>query len=96
MDYAVLGILEARILEWVAFPFSGDLPNRRIELRSPALQPDSLPAEPKGKPKNAGVGGLSRFQRIFPTQESHWGFLHYRWTLYLLSHEGSTHKQYIV
>ena len=23
MDYAVLGILQARILEWVAFPFSG-------------------------------------------------------------------------
>ena len=22
MDYAVLGILQARILEWVAFPFS--------------------------------------------------------------------------
>ena len=26
MDCIVHGILQARILEWVAFPFSGDLP----------------------------------------------------------------------
>ena len=32
-----------RILEWVAIPFSGDLPNPRIEPGSPALQADSLP-----------------------------------------------------
>ena len=50
MDYTVHGILQARILEWVAFPFSKDLPNPGIEPRSPALQ-DSLPAEPQGKPK---------------------------------------------
>ena len=30
-------ILQARILEWVAFPFSGDLPNPGIEPRSPIL-----------------------------------------------------------
>ena len=35
------------------FP-SGDLPNPQIELRSPTLQADSLPAEPQGKPKNTG------------------------------------------
>ena len=37
---------------------------------SPALQVDSLPAEPQGKPKNTGVGNLSLLQQIFPTQES--------------------------
>ena len=36
MDYTVRGILQARILEWVAFHFS-DLPNPGIEPRSPAL-----------------------------------------------------------
>ena len=46
MDYTVRGILQARILEWVAPPFPGNLPNPGIELRSPALQVDSLPAEP--------------------------------------------------
>ena len=44
-DYTVRGILQARILEWVAFPFPGDLPNPGIKPRSPALQADSLPAE---------------------------------------------------
>ena len=33
--------------------------NPGIELRSPTLQVDSLPAEPPGKPKNTGVGSLS-------------------------------------
>ena len=32
------------------FPSPGDLPNPGIEPSSPALQADSLPAEPQGKP----------------------------------------------
>ena len=51
------------------FPSPGDLPNPGIELRSPALQADSLPAEPQGKPKSIGVGSLSLLQGIFLTQE---------------------------
>ena len=50
MNYSVHGILQARILEWVAFPFSRGSSNPRIEPRSPVLQADSLPAEPQGKP----------------------------------------------
>ena len=50
VDYIVHGILQARILKWVAFPFSRDLPNPGIEPRSPAVQTDSLPAEPQRKP----------------------------------------------
>jgi len=34
---SVHGILQARILEWVATPFSRDLPNPGIEPGSPAL-----------------------------------------------------------
>ena len=41
MDYTVHGILQARILEWVAIPSPGDLPNPGIEPRSPTLQVDS-------------------------------------------------------
>ena len=63
MDYSVHGILEASILEWVAFPSLGDLPNPGINPRSPSLQVDSLPAEPQGKPKNTGVGSLYPFSR---------------------------------
>ena len=50
MDYTVHAILQARILKWGAFPFSGDIPNPGIEPRSPALQAYSLQAEPQGKP----------------------------------------------
>ena len=39
-----------RILEWVAYPFSGYLPNPEMEPESPALQVDSLPAKLPGKP----------------------------------------------
>ena len=39
-------ILQARILEWVANPPPGDLPNPGIKARSPVLQADSLPCEP--------------------------------------------------
>ena len=41
-------ILQARILEWVANPFSRDLPDSEIKPVSPALQADSLPSEPLG------------------------------------------------
>ena len=46
---SVDGIFQARMLEWVAFPSPGDLPNPGIEPRSPALEADSLPSEPPGK-----------------------------------------------
>ena len=62
MDYAVHGILQARILEWVAFPSPGDLPNPGIEPRSPTVQVGSLPAEPQGKLKNTEEGSLSLLQ----------------------------------
>ena len=89
VDYTAHGILQARILEWVAFPFSRDLPNLGIKPRSPALQADSLPPEPQGKPKNTGVGNLFLLQQIFLTQESNRGLLHCRGILYQLSYQGS-------
>ena len=89
-DYTVHGILQARILKWVTFPSSGDLPNPGIELRSPwALHVDSLPAEPQEKPKNMGVGSLSLLLQIFPTKESNWGLLNYRRILSQLSYQES-------
>ena len=47
---SVHGISQARILEWVAIPFSRDLPNPGFEPRSPTLQADSLSFESPGKP----------------------------------------------
>ena len=55
MDYSLLGssapgIFQARVLEWVAFPSLGYLPDPGIKPGSPALQADALPSEPPGKP----------------------------------------------
>ena len=70
-------------------PSSQDLPDPGIEPKSPALQADSLPAEPQGKSKNTRVSSLSLLQGIFPTQEINWGLLHCRQILYQLSYQGS-------
>ena len=50
MDYTVHGILRAEYWSGLPCPPPGDLPNPGIEPRSPALQADTLPAEPQGKP----------------------------------------------
>ena len=46
-------------------PPPGDLPNPGIELRSPALQADSLPSEPPGKPKRCGYFPLKTLFSLF-------------------------------
>ena len=76
---------------WSEQPFRspGDLPKPGIKPGSPALQVDSLPAEPQGKPKNTGVSSRFLLQWIFSTQGLNPGFLHDRWILYPLSHQGS-------
>ena len=84
-----MGILQAKILEWVASPPPGDLPNPGIKPRSPAVQVDSLPSEPPWKPKNTGVGSLSLLQGNSLTQESDRSLQHCRQILYLLSYQGS-------
>ena len=67
----------------------GIVPNSEAELRSPALQKDSLLSKPPGKPKNTRVGSLSILEGNFQTQESNWGLLHCRRILYQLSYPGS-------
>ena len=46
----VPGILQARVLEWVAISFPGDLPDPGIKPGSPAFQEDALTSEPPAKP----------------------------------------------
>ena len=62
------GTSQARIQEWVAIPSPGDLPEPGIKSGSnafSALQADSLPSEPLGKPQ-------------FPEQGSNLGLLHWK------------------
>ena len=67
---SVLGILQAKIVEWVPFPSPGDLPNPGIEPGSPALQTDAnevylilkmregFPGGSDGKESACNVGDL--------------------------------------
>ena len=62
LNSSVRGIFQARLLEQVAISFSRDLPDPGIELRSPALQADTLPSETSGKPnKTINVCNNCRF-----------------------------------
>ena len=63
--------------------------NPGIKPRFLALQADSLPSEPLGKPKNTRVGSLSLPQGIFQAQEWNRGLLHCRWILHQLTYQGS-------
>ena len=47
---SVRGIFRQEYWNELPFPPPGDLPNLEIEPRSPALQANSLPSEPPGKP----------------------------------------------
>ena len=75
---APLSMVFSRQEYWSGLPCPplGDLPKPGIESRSLALQGDSLPSKPPGKPKKTRVGSLSLLQGIFPTQESNWDLLH--------------------
>ena len=54
MDYRVDGILQARILEWVAFPLSRESSQPR-DWTEVCIAGDSLPAEPQGKRKSSAI-----------------------------------------
>ena len=72
MDYSLPGssvheILQARIPEWAAIPFSG------IESKSPALQADSLPSEPWEKHPSPNYAQLNCFFAVpvLPLSRNH-------------------------
>ena len=71
---SVHAILQARILEWVAIPFSRGSPDPGIEPRSPMLQADS-PSEPPGKPQDMVNRGERLQLRLDDPSQS----LNYSW-----------------
>ena len=90
VDYTVHGILQARILEWVPFPFSRESSQPRDRTQVSHIVGRFFTSwATQVKPKNTGVGSLSLLQEIFPTQESNWGLLYCRQILYQLSYQGS-------
>ena len=83
------GILQARILEWVAMPSFRGSSQTRDGSQVSHISNRSFTTEPWEKPKNTGVGSVSLLQGIFPTQESNLGLSHCMQTLYQLSYQGS-------
>ena len=55
MGYTVLGIPQAKILEWVAIPFSRVYSQPRDWTQVSCTTGDSLPAELPGKPKITSI-----------------------------------------
>ena len=89
MDYRVHGILQARILEWAAFPISRRSSQPRDRKQVSHIAGIFFTSWATGKPKKPRVGSLCLLQWIFQIQESNRGLLHCRQILYQLSYEGS-------
>ena len=75
-DSSLCGILQARILEWVARPSSRDLPDPGIELTSLEFlhwQVVSLPLVPSGKPSTCVYWVLNFLRaKLVEPASSHW------------------------
>ena len=89
IDYTVHGILQARILEWVAFPFSRGSSQPRDQAQVSCTAGGFFTSRATREAQEYWSGYLSLLQGIFLTQESNQGLLHCRWILYQLSHKES-------
>ena len=90
-DY--MDILQARILEWVAFPFFRGSPQPRDQTQVFCIAGGFFTSWATREAKNTGVGRLSLLQRIFPTQELNLGLLYCKRLLYQLNYQGSPESQ---
>ena len=86
---SVHGISQARILEWVAIPFSRGSLRPMDGTQISHIAGELFTTWVIGNPKKTGVSSLSFLQENFPTQELNWGILHCRRIIYQLSYQGS-------
>ena len=91
MDYTVRGILQARILERVPFPFSRGSSQPKDRTQVSRIAGGFFTS---WITRDTGVGSVSLLQGIFPTQESNRGLLHCRWILCQVSYQGSPNPFY--
>ena len=68
-------ILQAGILEWIAFPFSRGSFQPRYWTQVSHIAGRFFTSWATREPKNTGVVSLSLLQWIFPIQELNWGLL---------------------
>ena len=84
-----MGILQARILEWIAMPSSRGPSQHRDWTYVYCIVGGFFTIWAIRNPKNIGVGRLSLLQGIFPTQKLNQGLLNCRQILYQLSYQGN-------
>ena len=94
MDYSVHENLQARILEWIAFPSSKGSSQPRDWTQVSCIAGSFFISWATREAQNTGVGSLSLLQWIFLTQESNQSLLHCRLVLYQLSYQGSPYSGY--
>ena len=82
-----MGILHARILEWVAMPSSRGSPQPRGWTGVSCIAERFFTIWATRKPKNTGVSSLFLLQGIFPSQELKWSLRHCRWILHQLNYQ---------
>ena len=75
MDYRVHGILQARILEWVAVPFSRGSSQLRNQTRVSHIAGGFFTSWATREAQEHWSGSLFLLQCIFLTQESNWDLL---------------------
>ena len=88
MDYTVHGILQARILEWAAFPFSRGSFQPRDQTQVSQIAGGFFNSWATREAQEYWRGSLCLLQQMFPTQKSNQGLLHCRQILYQLSCQG--------
>ena len=85
-----MGILQERILGWVAMPSSRESSQPKDQTQVFCIAGKLFTIWTTRKPKNTGVGSLYLLQGNFLIQKLNQGLLHCRWILYQLSYQGST------
>ena len=88
--WTIHGLLQARILEWVAFPFSRKSSQPRNWTQVSHIAGGLFTSWATREAQEYWLGSLSLLQTTFLTQELNWGLLHCRWILYQMSYQGSS------
>ena len=91
LQRSIISLKEITILPVMRVPniFSEWGESESLSLVSDSLWPHGLCSSRNSPGQNIGMGSLSLFQGIFPTQGLNPGLPHCRWILYQLSHKGS-------
>ena len=87
LDYTVYRLLQARLLEWVAFPFSRGSSQPKDQTQASCIAGGFFTSWATREAQEKWSGNLSLPQGLLPTQELNWGLLHRRRILYQLSYQ---------